>query len=274
MPRCFLAALLLVLALCSGTIVCSQSRVGGFVFGTTNQPLAGASVTLLLAKDSSLVKGSLTSPQGRYVLETVTPGAYLIAVSYTGFKQVYTPAFTISKNEDKEVAAVSLVEKADALKEVTLVAKRPLFEQKVDRMVINVANNITAAGSTVLDVLERSPNIVVDRQNNALSINGKDGVVVMINGKINRMPISSLVQMLASMPSDNVERVEVITTPPANFDAEGNAGYVNIVLKRNLQFGTNGSYSLTAGYSRGPITTASGNINYRKGRWNVYGNYA
>ena len=274
MRHCFLISLLLVLALCSGTTVCSQSRVEGFVFGTDNQPLAGASVSLLLEKDSSLVKGSLTTPRGRYVLDQVAPGTYRIAVSYTGLKQVYSPAFSIAKAEHREVAAVTLLEKAAALQELTLVAKRPLFEQKVDRMVINVSNNITAAGSTVLDVLERSPGIVVDRQNNALSINGKDGVVVMINGKINRMPISSLVQMLAAMPSDNVERVEVITTPPANFDAEGNAGYVNIVLKRNLQFGTNGSYTLTAGYSRGPITTASGNINYRASRWNVYGNYA
>lgn len=208
------------------------------------------------------------------MFEKIAPGTYVVAASFTGFRQVYSSPFLLAENESREVGAISLSEKSEALNEVTVVAKKPLFEQKVDRMVINVANNITAAGSTVLDVLERSPAIVVDRQNNSLSINGKDGVVVMINGKINRMPLSSLVQMLAAMPSDNVEKVEVITTPPANFDAEGNAGYVNIVLKRNLQYGTNGSYTLTAGYSKGPISTVSGNINHRKGKWNLYGNYS
>lgn len=96
----------------------------------------------------------------------------------------------------------------------------------------------------------------------------------MINGRKNYMPVSGLIQMLAGMPSDNVERIELITTPPANFDAEGNAGYINIVLKRNLQFGTNGSYSLTAGYSNGLVPSASGNFNQRNAKWNFYGNYS
>ncbi|HEY5390896.1 MAG TPA: outer membrane beta-barrel family protein, partial [Hanamia sp.] len=131
------------------------------------------------------------------------------------------------------------------------------------------------AGSTVLEVLERSPGIIVDRQNNTISMNGKNGIVVMINGRISHMPMDALVQMLSGMNSDNVERIELITTPPANLDAEGNAGYINIVLKSNNSYGTNGSYSLTGGYTKGGVLSgASVNFNHRKGKVNLYGDYS
>jgi len=99
-------------------------------------------------------------------------------------------------------------------------------------------------------------------------------VVVMINGKINRMPIEAVVQMLAAMSADNIEKIELITTPPANLDAEGNAGYINIVLKSNTQYGTNGSYTLTAGYGKGPRTEGSINFNHRKNKLNYYGDFS
>jgi hypothetical protein len=265
----------LPLAICFiSTATYSQSKLQGSVIGAKDQPLQDATVLLLNSKDSSFVKGSLTATGGHYVFEKIPPGIYIVSASFSGYKQVYSPEVRLTENETKTIAALALSEKVSSLEGVTIAARKPLFEQKVDRMVINVANNITAAGSTVLDVLERSPGIVVDRQNNSLSINGKSGVVVMINGRMNHMPVSALVQMLAGMPSDNVERVELITTPPANFDAEGNAGYINIVLKTNMQYGTNGSYSLTAGYSKGLVTSASGNFNHREAKWNLYSNYS
>ena len=149
-----------------------------------------------------------------------------------------------------------------------------MFEQKPDRLVVNVAGSITSAGSTALDVLERSPGVVVDRQNNSLSVNGKNGVVVMINGKLNYMPLSGLVQMLAGMSADNIEKIEIITTPPANFDAEGNAGFINILLKSNPNYGTNGSFSLSAGYGNKETSSADISLNHRKGKINLYGSYS
>ncbi|MGZ4019878.1 MAG: TonB-dependent receptor domain-containing protein [Flavisolibacter sp.] len=263
-----------LIMLFSSTILSAQSKLHGSVAKAKDQPLAEATVLLLNSKDSSLVKGSLTSTTGNYAFEKIPPGNYIVAASYSGYKKVFSPVVHVDGNEQKAIEALMLSEKINSLDAVTVMARKPLFEQKVDRMVINVANNITSAGSTVLDVLERSPGIAVDRQNNSLSINGKNGVVVMINGRINHMPISAVVQMLAGMPSDNVEKVELITTPPANFDAEGNAGYINIVLKRNTQYGTNGSYTLTQGYSKGSVTDLAGNFNHREARWNLYGNYS
>lgn len=161
--------------------------------------------------------------------------------------------------------------KVNQLTAVTITGKKQLYEQKIDRLIINVAANITASGSTVLDILERSPGIITDRQNGSISMNGKSGVVVMINGKINHMPMSALVQLLAGMNAGNIEKIELITTPPASFDAAGNAGYINIVLKENNEEGTNGSLALTAGYSKGEIIAGNININHRKGKINLYG---
>lgn len=259
---------------CCSTVTRSQSKLQGSVTNGRNEPLNEATVLLLDSKDSTLIKGLLTHNGGWYAFDKIAAGKYIVSASFSGYKQVYSPVIHVEENQNKTVGALTLSEKIASLEAVTIATKKPLFEQKVDRMVINVASNITAAGSTVLDVLERSPGIMIDRQNNSLSINGKNGVVVMINGRLNHMPISALVQMLAGMPSDNVEKVELITTPPANFDAEGNAGYINIVLKRNTQYGTNGSYTATAGYMNGLVTNASANLNHREAKWNLYSNYS
>jgi hypothetical protein len=160
------------------------------------------------------------------------------------------------------------------LSSVTVTAKKPLFEQKIDRMIINVQNNITAAGSSALEILEKSPGVTVNRQNNSIAIIGKEGIVVMVNGKISNMPSSAIIQMLEGMNAGNIERIELITTPPSNFDAEGNAGFINIVFKVNPNQGLNGSYSLTMGYGRGTTPAANINFNYRQNKLNLFGSYS
>ena len=123
-------------------------------------------------------------------------------------------------------------------------------------------------------MLERSPGVLVNRQDNSISLTGKEGVVVMMNGKLSYMPTSSLVQLLDGMSSDNIESIELITTPPANFDAEGNAGYINIVLKQNIDTGLNGSYSFSGGVGNGTRTSENINFNYRKNKINFFGDYS
>jgi len=140
-------------------------------------------------------------------------------------------------------------------------------------MVINVENSIVSAGGTALEVLERSPGVNVNRQSNSIAIAGKEGVVVMVNDKISYMPASALVQMLEGMSADNISSIELITTPPANFDAEGNAGYINIVLKKRTDLGLNGSYSISTGYGKGITNNNNLNFNYRKNKINLYGSY-
>ncbi len=253
----------------------AQTKIYGKVFTVDDKPLANANVLLLNIKDSSLAKGQLTNSTGVYSFENISPGNYFISYSYTGYKRESSDAFTISdKQQNLNKGTIKLTELALELKQVTVAAKKNLYEQKIDRLVINIAANVTLAASNALDILERSPGVRVNPMTNTLSINGKSGVIVMINGKRNYMDIAAVVQMLAGMPAGNMERIEIITTPPANFDAEGDAGIINIVLKSNNQFGTNGSYSVTAGYSKGEENSGSLNINHRKGKVNVFGNYS
>jgi outer membrane receptor protein involved in Fe transport len=262
-----------MLLLLLGFTTHSQSIIKGIVTDPQNKPIAQANVLLLKAADSAMVRGMVASDNGLFSFDKITDGQYRLLLSFTGFDDHYTTVFT-TNGSPIDMGTIQLKNTAVQLGAVTVVSKKPLFEQKIDRMVINVRNSITATGGTALEVLERSPGVVVDRINNVLSMNGKNGVVVMINGKISHMPLSAVVQMLAGMSSTNIEKIELITTPPANFDAEGNAGFINIVLINNPEQGLNGSYSLSAGYSKKEAADAGINFNYRKGKINLYGDYA
>lgn len=252
----------------------SAQKIQGAVLDTDGAPVAGATVLLQKAGDSTLVKGSVTGRDGAFLFQGIGAGTYLVSASAAAFRMVHSPSFTYTAGEDKSLGTLRFIQKEVQLANVTVTAQKPLYEQRMDRMVINVASSVTGVGSTALDVLERSPGIMVDRQNNTLSMNGKEGIVVMINGRISRMPLNAIVQMLAGMNSSNIEKIELITTPPAQYEAEGNAGYVNIVLKVNTQYGTNGSFAATLGYGNGPVTSTSINFNHRAGRINLFGDYS
>lgn len=248
----------------------SQYNVTGLVSDNTNEGIPYVNVLLIKSKDSTLIKGTISSDNGTFKIESVKNGNYIIMSSFVGFKTAYSKPFYL--DSDYKVEKLILTE-GEQLNEVLIKAKKPLYEQKVDRMVINVENSIVSAGGTALEVLERSPGVNVNRQSNNISIAGKEGVVVMVNDKISYMPASALVQMLEGMSADNISSIELITTPPANFDAEGNAGYINIILKKRTDLGLNGSYSISAGYGKGLTNNNNLNFNYRKNSINLYGSY-
>jgi len=252
----------------------AQSVVRGMIKDANEKVVEFANVLLLKSTDSSLVKGMITDATGKYSFENIRSGHYLLSATYTGMSQEFSPVFEVSENrKDIEMVTIHLQPAEVKLNAVKVDAKKPMFEQKIDRMVINVKNSITSAGGTALDVLEKSPGVTVNRQNNTIAVNGKNGVVVMINGKITYMPMEALVQLLAGISAGNIEKIELITTPPAKYDAEGNAGYINIVLINNPNAGANGSWFITAGYGKKELGAAGINFNYRTAKINLYGNY-
>ena len=271
----FIINTLSIVFVCLPILCVAQTKITGIVVNKKKEPLIGANVFLLKAADSSLMKGAGTSRNGSYEMENVRAGTYLVRVTHIGFSDFYLPVFTLAQSQTVlDLKPIELAEESAELQQVTVQARRPMIEQKIDRLVINVKNSISAAGFTALDVLERSPGVVVNRQANMISMSGKEGVMVMINGKINYMPVSGLVQMLSGMSAGNIDRIELITTPPSNLDAQGNAGYINIVLITNPDFGFNGSLSATMGYGRGETSAASINFNYRKDKMNLYADYS
>ncbi|MEP6713367.1 MAG: TonB dependent receptor [Ferruginibacter sp.] len=271
----FLPLLFFVWLPCFSQNISSQNKLYGRVKDVNNEPLNAANILLLRLQDSGLVKGKISDNAGLFSFENIPAGKYRLSLSLINYEQIFSPAFDIADNQP-EINAGSFVLKklTKELSAVTVVSKKPLFEQKIDRMVVNVRNSITSAGGTALEVLEKSPGIVINRQTNALSMAAKSGVVIMINGKISHMPSSAIIQMLEGMAASNIERIELITTPPANFDAEGNAGFINIVLIANPNTGLNGSFALSAGYGKGEVGAGNINFNYRKNKLNFYGDYS
>jgi hypothetical protein len=252
-----------------------QTFISGKVQEGEGKPLPFANVLLLSAADSALVKGIVAGESGQYSLENVREGKYLLAASVVGYRKTFSPPFTVAGSSSRaDQPPLVLEAEPHQLGEVTVVTKKPLFEQQMDRLVVNVQSSITAAGSTALEILERSPGITVNRQNNGLSMSGKDGVNVMINGKPVRVPITAVLQMLSGMQAANVEKIELITTPSAGYDAEGNAGVINIVLKKNGDYGTSGSVVLTMGYGAYEKPAAGFSFNHRGQKLSLYGEYS
>ncbi|KAA3437636.1 outer membrane beta-barrel family protein [Rufibacter hautae] len=266
---------ILLTFLLMGHSALGQFSISGKVGERAAEPMPFANVLLLNGTDSVLIKGMLARENGTYVFENVKAGQYRVAASMVGYGKSFSPAFSVpfSENGSKEVNLV-LSGGSTALKEVKVVGQKPLFEQQLDRLVVNVQGSIVSAGATALEVLERSPGITVNRQSSTMSIAGKDGVIVMINGKQNRVPISALIQMLGGMNAGNIEKIEIITTPSAQYDAEGNAGIINLVLKKNENFGTNGAYSLTLGYGWYEKPSGTFNLNHRTEKLNLYTDYS
>ncbi|PKD44854.1 outer membrane beta-barrel family protein [Rhodohalobacter barkolensis] len=236
----------------------SQTVITGVVIEESGSTLPGANVLLLLPSDSALVKGTVTDNAGYFELNNIDPGRYLLSVSMIGFRRYYSPAFEVNQNSI-EFDTITLQVSLEQMEEVDVTARRPLFEQKIDRLVVNVQSSITSSGSSVLQVLEKSPGVQVNRQSNTISLSGKSGVRVMINDKLVRLPIDAVVQMLNGMSAANIEQIELITTPPARYDAEGDAGIIHIKMTEFSEMGTTGTVGINAGYNY--AETLGGNFN-------------
>ncbi|MDH5382881.1 MAG: carboxypeptidase-like regulatory domain-containing protein, partial [Cyclobacteriaceae bacterium] len=174
-----------------------QATISGNLEDTDGEPLPYVNVLLLNETDSLLLKGYVSNPNGFYKIVDVLPGRYLLSFSMVGYQMHYSGRIDVNmENQEVKLGVTKLKELVTVLGEVVVEAKKPLFEQQIDRMVVNVQSDVTNAGATALDVLEKSPGVNVDRQNGGLSLMGKSGVRVMINGKISRVPMATVVQML------------------------------------------------------------------------------
>lgn len=236
-----------------------QNKISGKVTdGQSGLP----SVTIaLLSADSILVKGSVTDSQGYFVLERVQRGSYTIKVTMIGYYGV-TSSFEVD-GRDMVLNDIVLLEATTELGEVVVVADKAVIEQQSDRLVMNVQSSVTSAGNTVLEILQKSPGVTVNRQSNVISMNGRTGVRIMLNGKMLQMPADAAMQMLDGMNATGIETIEFITVPPSKYDADGNAGVINIVTKRSDEYGTSGSIGLLFGFKWAETWGGSFNLNHR-----------
>lgn len=250
-----------------------MGQISGRLTSVGGLPIPFANILVLKSADSVLVKAVVTDEKGAYAIG-IGPGRYILRFSCVGYRTWDSPLLDlVDSNLQKDMGTRVMHEDSQQMGVVVVRAEKPLFQQQAGGMVVNVESSILTKGSSALEVLERSPGVIIDRQNNGISLNGKNGIMVMLNGKLLRMSIDQVVGMLNGMSADNIEKIELLTTPPARYDAQGSAGLINIVLKKSKKKGTNGTIALTGGY--GWREKASGNISldHNTGKVDVYGSY-
>ena len=232
-----------------------------------------ATVTLHRAADSAVVKTEFSDGQGHFGFEAPSGVRYRVSASQVGFARYWSPPVELPTTGLVLPAIVLTRNTATALKEVTVRAHRPLFEHRAGRTVVNVAESPIGAGATALDVLGRAPGVTLGGNDN-LGLRGREGLLVVLDGK--RVPLTgaALADLLRALPAEQIENIELLTNPPARFDSQGGAGVVLINLKKDQRQGTNGTANV--GYGRGEFGkfTAGLALNRRSGKANLYGNYA
>jgi iron complex outermembrane recepter protein len=267
---------LAVFAVISTIVIYAQqkSQVSISVLNEQSLPVDNATVELINSKDSALVKTSLTDNNGTAIFEKVEPRSYMVRVTAVGMTTGYSSPFTVdSLHTSIQLAPIKLsLKAASQLQNVTVSARKPLIQKLNDRIVVNVESSMINAGSSAIEVLERSPGVTID-QNDNISLRGRAGVIIMIDGKPTPMSGQDLANYLRGLPSSAIERIEIITNPSAKYDAAGNSGIIDIKLKKDQRLGANGT--LTASFGQGvyPKANAGATFNYRNKKVNVFGNY-
>lgn len=249
-----------------------NGKVSGTVIDGNTKTIESATITLLRAKDSSVAKMSVADKTGKFEFDAVPEGRYMVSISAVGHNKGFSETFEINaSNPAITLKTIELVPVAKSIGGVTVAAKKPLIEQKLDRTIVNVEASVTSVGNSALEVLEKSPGITVDKDGN-ISLKGKQGVIVMIDGRPSYLSGQDLANLLRSMSASQLEQIEIMTNPPAKYDAAGNSGVINIKTKKNKQFGYNGSLSSTYTQGRYARFNESGNFNYRNGKVNLFTN--
>lgn len=266
----FPALFLLLFAYCE-TATARTGGLSGKVTDESGKALRFANVILLRSKDSALIRTELTNEKGEYGLTLLPDGSYIIRVNLVGYSVYNSSPIDISGNTTT-LPDIILRSATNELKEVAVRAQKQFVEVHSDKLVVNVENSIVNAGGSVLDVLAHSPGVTVD-QNDNISLKGKQGVNVMINGKVQPISGQDLANLLKSMPSNSVQSIELISNPSAKYDAAGTAGIINIKMKKDTRTGLNGSANAT--YAQGVYGKANGgfNMNYRNKKFNLFANY-
>ncbi|MBX2871980.1 MAG: TonB-dependent receptor [Saprospiraceae bacterium] len=255
------------------TSILLQAQISGKIVVEEGESAAFVNVLLLHTTDSSLVKGGQSDLEGNFNLLNVQPGTYLLRLSAIGFADWNSEAFELQEGVGKNFGEIQLSSAAIALEGVEVTAKKMLLQQSAEGTVINVGSSIMTQGSSALQVLERSPGVFIDQRNNTIALNGQNGVGIMINGKRLRLSLQEVVAMLQGMSADNIEKIELLTSPSAKYEAAGSGGLINIVLKKTEGFGTNGSLSVSGGYGEGEKAMASARINHSAGETHAYASY-
>jgi iron complex outermembrane receptor protein len=251
----------------------AQSSIDSFKFlvTVTDQQLKPVeAATIILLKDNKLIKAGISDAKGTVVFENIAAATYTFSIMHNAYSVQTTGAFDFPSTNSTNIVLRSA---ATTLQEVSINSKKPLIQHTQGKTIVNVDAAVTNAGTTVLEVLEKSPGVMVDK-NGGIALQGKAAVLVLIDDKPTYLSGTDLNNLLSSMSSSQVEQIELMTNPPAKYDASGNAGIINIKTKKNKVKGFNGSVSFTPGQGFYPKKNGSLLMNYRTGKFNSFLTYS
>lgn len=238
-----------------------------------NQTVPFATLMLRTASDSSLYKGELTTENGTFHFENIKEGNYYLEIKTIGFEKFKSSWITVSEqNPSIDLGTLTLRSNAQNLSAVTVSADKPFIERQVDRTIVNIENSLIHQGSSIMDVMEKLPAVQVN-QDGQISLKGKSGLIIMMDGKPTGMSGQDLANMLKGMSSSNVQKIEIITNPSAKYDAAGNAGIINIIMKKNRREGLSGGLNTSYGQGRYEKANAGFNLAFKNEKYNLFSNY-
>lgn len=231
-----------------------------------------ANISVILFENEKLLKAEITSTNGSFIFKNVKPSNYQIKVSFIGYEDNFIKDITVS-NQDISLPIITLKETTTSLKELVIKKEKPLVQVLADKTVFNVENTINATGTSGFELLRKAPGVIVDNNDN-LIVEGKQGVLIYIDGKQSFLSGTDLVNYLKTIQASDIESIEIITQPSSKFDAAGNGGIINIKFKKNKNIGTNGT--ATTGFNVGKFGTSTSSISFnnRNKKSNIYGNYS
>jgi iron complex outermembrane receptor protein len=277
-PNLFVARHFLFLKhlLVAATVICSfplfsQNKVSGVIKDSIGIGVSFVNIGILNQTDSSIVKGTISDESGAFKIESLKSGNYLLKFFAVGFSELYSPVFTLDSVSQLALSDITLITQGVNLNEVSVTSIKKTIEFKNGMTVMNVENSIMAAGNTVLDVLKRIPGVTVDNKNN-ISISGKQGVRIMLDGRMQQLSMEQVVSMLSAMSADNVSKIEVMKSPPVKYDAEGNAGIINVVTKKVNTKGYSGSINYNPGMGQRFGNSMYGTLNFKSRKLTLYSN--
>ena len=245
----------------------AQHKISGTVmYGDTPVPYV---TVALLRPDSSAITGVITGNDGKFIIENVAVGDYILQMSFIGYNKEYRK---VNVPTQSDLGEINLTESVNKLQEVVVSANRPLIENQVDRYIVNVSDNIQSAGRDALDILRNTPGVLVN-QNGDISVMG-NSAQIWIDGRSSRMSGGQLQDFLKSMQGGEINRIEVITNPSSRYDAAGSGGIIDIRTKKGMQFGVNGTVSIGYQQGRTDRENAAASMNWRHQKFNLYGNYS
>ena len=271
MRRILTAAVIGLSSLLNTAIAQTGSTIKGKISDNNGKALQSVTVSLLKSTDSSLVKADVTDANGAFEMVYGKEGKYLLSYVMIGFERTYSSVFEVKNGQGFDAGNITLQPAATKLQDVTVTSRKPMIEIKADKTVFNVENSINATGSNALELLQKSPGIQVDNNEN-ISMKGKTGVRIYVDGKMTQLGSQDLAAYLKSINSNDVEAIEMISNPSARYDASGNAGIINIRLKKNKRYGTNGSVNMGLVQGVTPKGNGSVSLNYRDKKVNLFSN--